>query len=455
MNRKTLVISALVILLAIGSFGLYLFINKQDENKVDPLEIFSFDRESVYRVDINCADGEFIAECIDGYWYMQNIEGFNISGDYYINLIYYMSELTATKIYGTANTAEEKAVYYLDEPITVTCYDEQNTYKIYVSSKPSPTYDVYYFMKEGSNNVYGVPSDRGSVLQASRAMIESVFMTRINESDIVKYTLIKDGKEAYTFERNPNNQFKVVGKYDGLQTNFPRTNTTIAMLTRQRRQGLLETKLTDMTKYGFDKPVAEVIISGEGGKTQHLLFSYYGDASTYTHVLDVETGLVGLFYTYDLDFIEDDVMRYLVDRVHNLDISKVSKIDINYHGEEISYDVDKEKGEYSLNGSRIDKLGKSAEEAIDGFLTGLEYLVYSSVDVDAVPSGDPDISIRITSNDSDDVYTLEFIPKDELNYYMLQNGEYAGRIVQEKNISNSPSFMYWHERIQRIINGEQ
>ncbi|MCI1269321.1 MAG: DUF4340 domain-containing protein [Ruminococcus sp.] len=457
--KKPIIIAIILFILAAASCTAFYFVKQaQDEknssqsSKLNSYKLFNFDSSTVKKVSISCADGDFSFSYNDSKWSVDNVDDYPLNQDYLTNVCTYMSTLTAATDYGKANDSK-KASYGLDKPIKITCDNGSDKFTIYVG-KMTPSADYYYVMVEGNDTVFAVDALNGSVLNASESLFKSNKLVTCSDSDVQSFNISRGDQEILDVQIDSNDLWAFSqDKYKILSLDNTKVATAISVITRLEAEKFITANLpkNEYSKYGFDKPYAQLTVKSKSGNSTHLLFSYFGDdADKYTYVLNTDSGQVGTFYTSDVDFIEKNVGDFLVDTVQQEDIGKASKLDLNYNGKLISFNIDSDKTQYDVNGTDIDALGNDALGFFYNFYTALGSIKFSSVDVDAVPSGEPSITADYTYKDGSHK-TMQFIKSDDTNYWLMINGKYSGYIIRENYITGTSAFMYWYNKLDSFI----
>lgn len=453
--KKIIIAVAVLAVLGAGSITAFLLVkNNQDEKQRAETELanenilFQFDSDNVTEVDFNCPDGEFIAELNGENWLFTNTDEISPNQDYIINVISYMCDLSAEKSFGSADDAD-LSKYGLDSPITVTCRTPEQDYTIYMGD-PTPTNEAFYCMVEGKDKIYSIDYSYGSVLYANKELLKTKYLIGYADSEITGFELIRDGKTIYQTSLDENNIWHLDGEYSYLQLDSTKISSMISVLTRLKAEEFIEADLTDYSKYGFDKPYAQMKISGNDGKTHSLLFSKYGEDNTYIYVMIEDSKQVSKYYTVDIEYIENTIMDVIVNQIYSTYISTVNTLDIYYGDEEIHFELDYDNSKYSLNGEDISDCGENVINNLYSMYSALSDLKFSEIDKNAEISGEPEVTVEYHLDENIDTI-LEFIPKDDDSYWLKINDTYTGFIISKSNVSGDYSFMYWYRKLVTAI----
>lgn len=455
--KKIIIAVAVLAILGGGSLGTY-FIVKNNQNEKQRIEtelenennLFSFNSDDVTEVDFDCPDGEFIAVSNNGSWQFSNTDEISPNQDYITNVITYMCNLQAEKNYGSSEGAD-LAKYGLDSPIKITCHtSDEKSYTIYMGN-PTPTNEGFYCMAEGKDKIYSIEYSYGSVLYTNKELLKTKYLTGYTDNEITGFELIRDGKSIYKTVLNSDNIWKFDGEYSYLQLDSTKISSMISVLTRLQAEEFVESNLTDYSKYGFDKPYAQMKISGTDGKNHSLLFSKYDkEDTTYIYVLIEESGQVSKYYTSDVYYIDNNVTDVAVTQIYSTYMSTVNTLDIDYKGENIHFELDADNSKYKVNGEDISDYGDDVLTKLYSMYNALSNINFTGIEKDAEVSGEPEITVEYHLDD--DINTImEFIPKDENTYWLKINDTYTGFTISKPVVEGDYSFIYWYQKLMTAI----
>lgn len=396
--------------------------------------LFSFDAESVSKVVFNGEAGEYVAEynAESKNWSLTNRDDFALDQTYLDCITSYGSNLTASTSYGKADSDEKKAMYGLDNPDSVTIYAGDKTYTIYIGNI-SPTGEYYYTMIEGRDNVYAVPAMYAAVFKTDRSLLKNKDLVPYDVFTIKEFTVLRDGKTAFNLSYDTGTStWSLPSEYSLLTFDQTAASSVVSVLTRLEAEELLDENLQDLSKYGFDKPEAEVIVKGTDGTEQKFLVSLFEDNPNYSYVLKENDNQVELYYTGDLDFIDLTAYDYILQNIPSADIYYINGFEL-YFGE--STDICKlnmKESTCEINGNAVDFSDSSVYTSFQNYFNSFTYLKLSSVDVDAKPElKDPVLTAIYHFDDSEDVQ-IDLVSDNNGGYYVFRNQTYTGEIANNE-----------------------
>lgn len=456
--KKVIISVVALLIVAGGSFGAFLAVkNKSDkETKQQASELadnvlFSFDDESIKEINFECPDGQYKAVVNDdGDWKLESGE-FALDQTYIDALLTLVSDFTAETNYGEADSSK-KSMYGLENPSeTITLSDGTNNYKIYVGNI-SPTNDYYYIMVEGKDKVYTVDSVHGSVLKASRLMIKSKELIPYKNNEIKQITVKKDGKTVYdlTFDTE-SSTWSLPKEYSNLPFDQTAVTSMLTTVTRLEAQQLLEENLDDLSKYGFDKPVAEVTVKGIDGTEQNILVSGKTDENkTYSYALIEDTNQVQMYYFSDLDFVDNKPIDFLPDSTTVATMYDVTGFDLTSGDINDSFTMDIANNILKVNGKEADIKNSENSTAFQNFYNALSILIFTETDVDASPdNSEPLLSAVFHVNDGTDI-KIDLVDAGNDKCYVFKDDVYTGGLIDMSRITGKTSVRSFYDTFFEI-----
>lgn len=456
--KKVIISVVALLIVAGGSFGAFLAVkNKSDkETKQQASELadnvlFSFDDESIKEINFECPDGQYKAVVNDdGDWKLESGE-FALDQTYIDALLTLVSDFTAETNYGEADSSK-KSMYGLENPSeTITLSDGTKNYKIYVGNI-SPTNDYYYIMVDGKDKVYTVDSVHGSVLKASRLMIKSKELIPYKNNEIKQITVKKDGKTVYdlTFDTE-SSTWSLPKEYSNLPFDQTAVTSMLTTVTRLEAQQLLEENLDDFSKYGFDKPVAEVTVKGIDGTEQNILVSGKTDENkTYSYALIEDTNQVQMYYFSDLDFVDNKPIDFLPDSTTVATMYDVTGFDLTSGDINDSFTMDIANNILKVNGKEADIKNSENSTAFQNFYNALSILIFTETDVDASPdNSEPLLSAVFHVNDGTDI-KIDLVDAGNDKCYVFKDDVYTGGLIDMSRITGKTSVRSFYDTFFEI-----
>lgn len=459
--KKTLILIASLVVLAAASLTAFFIVKDKQEkiaeeesSKLADYALFSFDSNSIKKVSIETEGSEYIAEIDESSeWNMTSTDDFEANSQYFQNVCTYLSDLTAEKDYGEADD-EKKALYGLENPIKITASDGTKDYTIYIGD-PSPTGDVYYVMTGDKSKIYAIDTLYGSVLKTSRTMMKDPMMLPFGDREIANIQLIRDGKTAYDLNYDSESGlWKLPDEYSKLTTDVTKITSMINIMTRIEAQNFFEENLEDLSKYGFDKPTAELIVTGLNGVTRKYLFSLYGnETDTYIHVYFEETGQVATYFTGDCNFINYGYDRFISPMICNISLNGITGLDFTFEGRNDSFEVDTETDTVKMNGKPLSEFAANTTNSFSVFYSSLSALEISGLDIENTPElSDPILKAVFHFADEPDK-TVELVERDDSSCYVFIDGTYTGAYIENEKFNGKNTLDFFYDSFITDVEG--
>lgn len=418
------------------SIGAFAFLKNKNENEEKlkaessaDNKIFSFDSDAINRISISSSDGDFSLVLDGDIWVNDESSGnsFSVNQTTAQGLCTVISSLSAPTNYGKA-TDDSKAKYGLTDPYTVTVSDGSTSYTVNIGDI-SPTGNYYYATVEGKKNIYALISSDAESLIATRFELIDNDLLPYSDTDVSQMTLKKDGNVVFDLTLNKETgRWELPPEYDMLTVNQTRPDSIVTVLTRLTAVQMVEENLTDLSKYGFDKPYAEFIVKGFDGSERTLLLSRYGrDSSTFIHVFLKDTGMVETYYTGDFAFADYSIFNLIMQTVESANIYDVVAFDFKCDEAEDSFTVDHDAAVASFRGSEIDLSKAEVFSIFETFYNFFSYISLTDIDLEAKPElKDAVLSANYVRSDGTEMsIDLVSTGKDQ-ECYVFYNGEYTG-----------------------------
>ncbi|MDE6833411.1 MAG: DUF4340 domain-containing protein [Ruminococcus sp.] len=443
--KKVIIAMVALLVVAGGSFGAFLAVKnkseKETEKQVSELAenvIFSFDSEAITEINFDCPDGHYRAYYEDETWKLDGNE-FTLDQDYIDTLLYLVSDFTAETNYDVPDDSK-KAMYGLDNPSeTITFSDGTEKYTVYVG-KITPTNDYYYFMAEGKDKVYTVNSIQGSVLKASRMMLKAKDLIPYDTTNIKQITVKKDGKITYDLTYDTDTlTWSLPEEYSELPFDQTAVSSMLTTLTRLEAEQMLEEYLEDMTKYGFDKPSAEVTIKGTDGTERNFIIGNSDNNQTYTYILMKDSNQVERYYKSDLNFINYKPFNFLPDSVNSVSLYNINGFELIFGDIQDSFTVNMNERKLEMNGKAVDMENSEIYTSFQNLFNSFTTLIFTDTDIEATPdNSDPVLTAIYHADDTDDV-KIDFVDAGNDKCYIFKNDVYSGGIVDISRLTGKNS----------------
>ena len=453
MKKPIIALIALVIA-AGGSVGAFLAVkNSKDKEKQHKQEeiadnvLFSFDPYSPTKLSFSNGSETYVCEHSDDVWKLTSGE-FTVDQTYCQLICTYTSNLTAAENYGEI-TEEKLAMYGLDSPDTVEITEPNGTHTLHIGDQ-SPTGDYYYVTVDGKDNVYAVEAMRGSVLKLDRLLIKNKELLPFTLYDLKEVTTYKDGEILCDLTYDENSQtWSLPEEYSSLELDQTQVTAEFNNIVRLEAEEMMDEKLDDLSKYGFDKPYGEAVIKGLDGTERKLLISVDENAPEYCYVL-VDGEQVEKYYTQDMHFTQLLPYDYISQSLTVAKNYNTKSFSLKYGDIDLKGELDMDNNKCVINEKTVDLNTNENYVSFDNFFNSMSILKFKGTDVKAKPElKDPAFTAEFSLTEGG-TEKIDLVKGEETNYYVFRNGKYIGAYVDASMLTGRNSLSEFYIKFSNI-----
>ena len=406
-----------------------------------PKTLFSFDADSMERITIDNEDGSY---CFDwnkdgGFWELTSDDKFAVNVDAVRTICGYFCQLSSEKT--VAFDCENTSQFGFDNPVTLKVYTsetgEDDPYVLYVGDN-TPTFDAYYVMVGGSNDVYTVDYTTGSIFCVAKDTLKDLYLFDAFSTMVDYYKLERDGKTVVELKRDAENIWNM-SEPAGFSVYRSEIENMINNLVRLTVTGFVEENPEDLAKYGLDKPEAKIYIKGmtmNGISSEEIWFGKPISESpdeTDMYGYFANTKQVFTILRNEMGFLKAEAVNYVEPYCTAIEISEVSAVHVDM-GDIADMNctllIDYANEQYSFNDTDITALKDDA--MMDKFQTlfrELSAMRFTDLDMDAEPQGEAAATITFDLLEGGK-RTVEFIPESSNNFYVMVDGKYTNKTIR-------------------------
>lgn len=422
---------------------------KEEQKKLgESKTLFSFNGENTRRIDLENEEGHFIFDWDSSElrWKVVSDDDFEPNGYALSAIVNYFSTLNSVRTieFDCKNTA----VYGFDHPVTLklttTETDNDNPYVLYVGD-PTPTYDAYYAMLDGSDDVYTIDYNSGSVFCAAKDMLKDRYIFFTTVSQVSYYKVEREGEVTLELERDGDYLWQVK-QPAGFQPNETNLTSLLDTATRVQVTSFVEETTEGLEKYGLDHPRTKLWLRGMNRDQKLAREIWLGNSMNETEVYGylTESKQVVTIALADTSFTEIPATSVLSTAcLADTDFAAFSGIEIDmgdvYDMKE-TLTFDSKAQEYQLGETKISKSSRETVSLFINYARSLINLRFTELDLDTKPDPEAEPVIRIRYSYSDGRTTeLTFIEKEKNLFYLMRDGVYAGAVVRLNEFSSTGS----------------
>ncbi len=438
-------------------------INEEKAKIGEPKQLMQINPDAVTDIELNNEDGKTVFSWIDGRWQITEGEEFNVNV-YAVNaMCNYFCELRSLKT--VAFDCENTDVYGFSNPITLKVYttdtDKEHPYILYVGD-PTPTYDAYYAMLDGSSDVYTIDYNSGTVFCSNRNSLKNRYLFDTSSALVNYFKVEKENETILELKRGSDYLWKMLQPAE-FELQNAEMNNLMDIIVRVEVASFIEDQPDDLAKYGLDQPHTKVWLEGTYGDTVLKEEIWFGDMVTSN---ENETLIYGYYanseQVFTINRAETSFANVTpVDLMYPFcsepDIQKLKSVEINM-GE--TYDlhetlhIDYANDKFKLGDIDISAMeDENIMQLYQTFYRTIANLRFSELHLDDQPdlTKEPVIQIIYTELDGSTL-TLNFIEKEKNHYYLIENGNYTGQTVRLNCFTGAGCLTSRYEMLMDALN---
>jgi len=436
----------------------------------DTIKIFDLDADKMVELTIENSDGKFVftrdtikeESTEEGkkestekkVWKISSPQDLKIDRDKIDSSATTFSRLTADKI--IEDNAESLEKYGLSQPVLFSVKMDDGTVKTLEIGDKTPTESGYYVKEKGSSKVYTIGSYYGDQLKLSRNDMRDRLLFGGNTENITAVSLERRGQKVFSAKR--------AGKYDWAMTYPISTNASdagispiLTGITQVNVANYIEEDAADLEKYGLAKPPYVIEFESSSG-SEKLILGNEKEKGVEMYAKLGDSDEVFTVSPSDLNFLDKplnelvDVFAYIVN------IDQVDKITVEMDGYTLNCELktdseNKDNDKFYVNGKDVTGLeDDKGSEIFRNYYQDLIGITFSEVEIDAKPSGSPEITFTYYLKEDPGKMKVEFIPKDDRYYYVVRNGQYAGILVEKKKFDEPDGLRDTYKKLMEAMN---
>ena len=461
-----LAVSALVLLVVFIIVDNHAQKEKEQEAIGGPQRLISFDSAKTTRITIDNEEGHLAFEwsAETGAWKVVSEEKFNVNSYAIAAICNYLCNLCSEKT--VSFNCKDTSVYGFDKQITIKAYTdetgENNPYTLFVGNH-TPTNNAFYAMIEGSNDVFTISYEAGSIFCVAKNTLKNMYLFDTSSSLVNYYKHTQNGKTIIEMTRGDDFLWKLnaPGSYE-LQK--AAVDNLLEIVVRSTVDGYVEEHPTDLKKYGLDNPTDILILKGANNTEKMSEEIWFGSAVS--EKAD-ETCIYGYFKNSEqvfrikkanVSFLSKPLSSYVYPYCIDVSGSDLKEIDIDL-GEaaavraKMTLDVD--NNQFALDDTDIDALN---DDKISTLYQNLFRSVAGLQFSDTVPDAQPDLSaapamtIKFIFKDGHE-RLLSFIEFEKNNFYVIDTGKYTGLTIRMSRFEGTGSIPFNYEELKRALKG--
>ena len=434
----------------------------------DAKQLLQIDTSKITHMSLKNEEGTFGFKWDDTNqtWVQTEGDPFNVNPYVISAIVNYASHLESIKT--VAFDSKDKAVYGFNDPIEIRIFttdtDDEHPYIINVGDN-TPTYDAYYAMIGGSDEIYTIDYNSGTIFCSSKNAMKDAYLFNTTASQVSYIRVEKNGKTEFEIGRDSERAWQLLepAGFSLAKAYVDELSDDIVHITVD---SFVEDNPADLAKYGLDKPDRKVFLKGTDGTAQIQEEIWFG-APVSDH--ENETDLYGYFATSKQVFIIKKAETSFADRQFaslllpycaDIAAENVESVEIDM-GEvcdvKAALGINVTDSKYSFNGTDISGMyDDSINTLFMNFFRSIINLRFSETELDAKPDPDAEPVIKIIYNFNDGTRTaLTFTKKNTNEFYLFTDGTYSGLTVRLNRFTASSCIVPCYDALVQALKEKQ
>ncbi|MCX7921169.1 MAG: DUF4340 domain-containing protein [Clostridia bacterium] len=311
----------------------------------------------------------------------------------------------------------------------------------------------YYLKEKGSSKVYVIEAYTAEKILSSKNDLKDTKVYSGKPEDVNTFTLERKNSIAFSAKKSGDSKWVMTQPFEA-DADIGKIAPLVDAVTQLNINDFVEDKAADLVKYGLDKPNYAIEMGTASGKVRILIGLELEKGSTAFAKLadssDVFTmGIAGLEF---LDKPAKDILQVFT---HIIDIKDVNKVAVTMDGKTVNCEIkDESKEKFVVDGKEVPEKDKTDGSPFRRYYQALVGVRFSDLDTAAKPSGKPEITLDFDLKKAPGAVKMEFIPKDDKNYYVMKNGKYTNMVVEKKMFDEPGGIRDSYKLMMEAISGK-
>lgn len=231
----------------------------------------------------------------------------------------------------------------------------------------------------------------------------------------------------------------------------------INVMTRLEAEQMLDENLTDMSKYGFDDPYAEVIVKSKDGSERHLIAGDFSNDNVYANFLvydgdNKDKNQVEVYFRSDVDFIDSEPIDFINTTLYNPTMYDLKGFSIDYNDQKYEFTFDHEQKKCFYNEQTIQMAVSSVLTALTNYYNSFSIYTVEEIDTDIKPElKDPLFTAEYEMADGTKI-VYQLVDAGNEKCYVFIDGEYTGEIINDDCLIGNSSVGNYFDILKSVAN---
>jgi len=453
---KNAIILVVVVAVLVGAYAVVSYIKSQETterktyDKIIDLSSLDMKELIIEREDEKLV---FVKDENDNEWKLQHPENIKYNPSKLSSAAINFSSVFADKL--IEENATDLSKYGLDKPVIVTAKMKDGREEGLEIGNLTPTGGAYYVKKKGENTVYITDT----------YTIDKVKLTVNDIRETVLFNVTSEDFKGLSMSRKGQLVFRA--KYEGEKwvltepikgnANTAAIYPMLEAITSTEINTIVEQDPQDLKKYGLESPAYELEFETVDGTTRMLLGKEDTENSLIYMMID------GIDEVYKISsasytFLDKPIEEIVEAFAYIVNIWDVERIEVEMDGYKLDLkletdpDKDTDKDKFYVNGKDASMKDENGKQPFRSYYQALIGITLNSVEPNAQPTGEPEITFTYYLKVEPKVMKVEFIPKDDRFYYVVRNGEYSGLVVDKKKFDQADGVRETYKKLMAALN---
>lgn len=339
-----------------------------------------------------------------------------------------------------------------DSPAVVTVLMKDDTeYVLEVGNFTVGTSGTYVKLPD-KDDVYVISEGAGLYLTSElREFVNKSLFSKDEDDEFEKIRLVENGKLRYILEsyiRDDDNKdddpvydWRVI---EPIQWNL---NLGDARVFADSFSTINAVEVVDDVKnleeYGLENPKYEVTLTLKGKEHKIVLGDTDPSGELYYGLWN-DNKFVYSFSVMIFSELDKPLKNMLYQMIYSPSYTELSKLEIWFENKNYVFDIkqavkgDTKQDILEYQGRTIkDSENPEVTAAFRNLYKGALSLWADDIDPEAKPSGSPEVRIVFTNKEKNETVKVEYIKKDNNQYYIMKNGKYTGLLTNIRNLDRA------------------
>lgn len=460
--RNTIILLIVAALLV----GVYVIVkNKKSNSEPDAdkntVKIFDIDTDKMVEMTIDNGQDKlvFVQKTVKEddnekkVWEILSPRDLKIDESKVSNIAINISSLVAEKI--IEEEAGDISIYGLDKPVVISVKMDDGTLKTLEIGNETPTKSGYYVKVKDGKKVYTIGSYTGKILKVGKNDVKARDLFSIKPEETTEFSLKRGENLVFKAKKSGDSDWIMTFPIQG-NINISAISPMLETVSQTSAVNFIEENPSNLEQYGLLNPSYCLEFHTPAGREKLLLGK---EKEKGTEIYAKLEGCSEVF-SVSLDafnFLDKPLKEIIEAFAYIVNIDDVNKIKVEMDGYTVDCELQTDKEErdndkFFVNGKDVSDLKDDKGSVIfRKYYQALIGIKLSELEVEAEPSGTPEIVFTYHLKKAPYTMKVEFIPKDNWYYYVMRNGQYTGILVDKKEFDKPGGVREMYKVLQEAM----